>query len=53
MIAVRRIRSPLLAHFALQMAVWGVVLAVIAAIDRRGLICAISREQRTWIACCG
>ena len=37
MIAVRRARSPLLAHFALQMAIWGVALAVIAAIDWRGL----------------
>ena len=36
-IAVRRTRSPLVAHFALQMAVWGIVIAVIAAAEWRGL----------------
>ena len=33
MIAARRTRSPLLAHFALQMALWGVAIAAIAAIE--------------------
>lgn len=31
-LAVRRARSPLLKHFALQMAVWGVVVGAIAAV---------------------
>lgn len=37
MITVRRTRSPLLAHFGLQMVLWGVALAAIAAVDWRGL----------------
>lgn len=36
-IAVRRLRSPLLTHFALQMALWGIVVAVIAAVEWHGL----------------
>lgn len=33
MIAVRRVRSPLLAQFAAQTAIWGFVLGVIVAIE--------------------
>jgi hypothetical protein len=32
MMAVRRVRSPFLAHFAIQMAAWGVAIGVIGAI---------------------
>ncbi len=31
-IATRRVRSPLLAHFAVQMAVWGVIIGAASAI---------------------
>ena len=37
LLAARRIRSPLLEHFALQMAGWGVVLAAIVFFEWRGL----------------
>lgn len=37
MVAVRRLRSPLLSHFALQMAVWGIVIGVIAGIEWHNL----------------
>ena len=37
LLTMRRIRSPLLAHFALQMAAWGVVIGAITAIEWRGL----------------
>ena len=49
-IATRRARSPLLAHFALQIAVWGFVIAVIAGMEWRGLhlpdLAAASRAER-------
>lgn len=35
-VAARRIRSPLLTHFAIQTAAWGVVIAVIAGLAWRG-----------------
>jgi hypothetical protein len=37
MTAARRVRSPLLQHFASQMAAWGVVVGVIAGIGLRTL----------------
>lgn len=37
LLAIRRVRSPLLAHFAAQMAAWGVVIGAIAAAEWRGL----------------
>jgi hypothetical protein len=37
MIVVRRVRSPLLAHFALQMVIWGVVLGALGAFEWHGL----------------
>lgn len=36
-IAVRRLHSPLLTHFALQMALWGIGVGVIAAVEWHGL----------------
>ncbi|HEX8944167.1 MAG TPA: hypothetical protein VF785_13600 [Gemmatimonadaceae bacterium] len=36
-ITMRRIRSALLSHFALQMAVWGVVMGAVAAVEWHGL----------------
>ena len=36
-IAIQRLRSPLLAHFSLQMIGWGVVIAAIAAFEWHGL----------------
>ena len=33
MIAVRRLRSPLLGHFAAQMAVWGTIIGAIAMVE--------------------
>ncbi len=35
MMTVRRVRSPLLTHFALQMAIWGVGVAAIAGLAWR------------------
>ncbi len=35
-LTARRIRSPLLRHFALQTAVWGIVIGAVAAIGLRG-----------------
>lgn len=37
LLAVRRIRSTFLAHFAGQMALWGAVIAAIAIVQWRGL----------------
>jgi hypothetical protein len=37
LLTVRRIRSPLLTHFAAQMAGWGIVLALIALYEWRDL----------------
>lgn len=37
LLTLRRIRSPLLAHFAVQMAGWGVVIGAVAALEWRGL----------------
>ena len=37
MITLRRLRSALLSHFALQMALWGLVLGSIAALEWHGL----------------
>lgn len=36
-VAARRVRSPLLAHFAIQMAAWGTVIGVIAGVAWRGV----------------
>ena len=36
-VAVRRVQSPLLTHFAVQMAAWGVVIGAIAGIAWRGV----------------
>lgn len=36
-VVVRRLRSPLLTHFALQMALWGFVIGAIAGIEWQGL----------------
>jgi hypothetical protein len=33
MMAVRRLRSPLLGHFAAQMAIWGTIIGVIAMVE--------------------
>ncbi|HEV8234674.1 MAG TPA: hypothetical protein VGP84_08740, partial [Gemmatimonadaceae bacterium] len=49
-ITVRRVRSALLSHFALQMAFWGVVIGAIAALEWHGLhlrdVSAASRAER-------
>jgi hypothetical protein len=37
LIAIRRVRSALLSHFALQMAVWGIVVGAIAATEWHGV----------------
>ena len=37
LLAVRRVRSPLLLHFAIQTAAWGAINVVLAALARRGL----------------
>jgi hypothetical protein len=54
MMAVRRVRSPLLLHFALQMAAWGAVLATIAALGwgsahLRDLSGAARLERLVWM----
>lgn len=54
MLAARRSRSPLLTHFAIQMAGWGVVFAGIAAVGWHGLhlrdFSGASRLERiTWL----
>ena len=36
-LAIRRVRSPLLLHFAIQTAAWGAINVVITALARRGL----------------
>jgi hypothetical protein len=36
-ITIRRVRSALLSHFALQMALWGIVIGAIAALEWHGL----------------
>ena len=36
-VAVRRLRSPLLTHFAIQMAAWGVLVGAIVGIAWRGV----------------
>ena len=38
MLAMRRVRSPLLVHFAIQMAVWGAVVGAISAIRLWALV---------------
>jgi hypothetical protein len=53
-LAARRIRSPLLQQFALQMAAWGVVIGLTAAINFRGatlrdLACAARLERLVWM----
>jgi hypothetical protein len=35
-LTIRRVRSPFLAHFAVQMAVWGFVVGAIAALEWHG-----------------
>jgi hypothetical protein len=35
-VAVRRIKSPLLVHFAIQMTAWGIVIGAIAGLGWRG-----------------
>jgi hypothetical protein len=51
LLAARRIRSPLLEHFALQAAGWGVAIAVIVFIEWRGLhlrdVSGMARLERT------
>jgi hypothetical protein len=37
LVAMKRIRSVFLSHFALQMALWGIVIGTIAAIEWHGL----------------
>ena len=37
LITMRRVRSPLLSHFALQMALWGIAIGSIAAVEWQGL----------------
>jgi hypothetical protein len=37
MLAARRVHSPLLKHFAVQMALWGIVIAAFASLGWRGL----------------
>ncbi|MEO7082717.1 MAG: hypothetical protein ABI442_14280 [Gemmatimonadaceae bacterium] len=37
LLAVRRLRSPLLSQFAVQTAAWGVIIGAIAALSWRGL----------------
>lgn len=37
MITIRRVRSTLLSHFALQMALWGIAIGSIAALEWHGL----------------
>jgi hypothetical protein len=37
LIGLRRVRSALLSHFALQMALWGIVIGAIAALEWHGL----------------
>jgi hypothetical protein len=37
LLVVRRLRSPLLQHFGIQTAAWGLVLAVVAGVGWRGL----------------
>jgi hypothetical protein len=37
LMAMRRVRSGLLSHFAMQMALWGLVIGVIAALEWRGV----------------
>ncbi|HEY9226221.1 MAG TPA: hypothetical protein VIP11_06220 [Gemmatimonadaceae bacterium] len=51
---IRRLRSPLLRQFALQMALWGVVLALIGAIrwrtvEMRDLAAAARLERLLWM----
>lgn len=52
-LAVRRIKSPVLSQFALQLAGWGLVLAAIAAVEWQGLhvrdlASATRLERATW-----
>ena len=52
--AVRRIRSPLLDHFAIQMVAWGLVVAALAAATWQGLhlrdLAGAARLERfTWL----
>lgn len=37
LLTLRRVRSPLLAHFAVQMAGWGIVIGAVAAFEWHGL----------------
>lgn len=49
-ITIRRVRSALLSHFALQMALWGVVIGTLAAVEWHGLhlrdVSGASRTER-------
>lgn len=50
-LTIRRIRSGLLSHFALQMALWGIVVGAIAALEWHGLhlrdVSGAARTERT------
>jgi hypothetical protein len=53
-LAARRVRSPLLKHFALQMLVWGLVFGTIAAVEighlhRRDLSGAVRLDRILWM----
>ena len=53
MLAARRIRSPVLAHFAVQLGGWGLVLGLIGAMEWQGLhlrdLAGATRlERATW-----
>ena len=54
MLAARRIRSPVLAHFAVQLGGWGLVLGLIGAMEWHGLhlrdLAGATRlERATWV----
>jgi hypothetical protein len=54
MLAGRRLRSPVLKHFAVQLGGWGLVLALIAALAWQGLhlrdlASATRLERATWV----
>jgi hypothetical protein len=54
LLTVRRIQSPLLKHFAVQMLIWGVVFGAIAAVEmghlhRRDLSGAVQLDRVLWM----
>jgi hypothetical protein len=53
-LAARRVRSPLLSHFAIQLGAWGIVFGTIAAVRWQGLhlrdLAGAARlERMTWL----